>query len=76
MGGIVKSVVKAVSTVAKVVRIGKFLSSINPFVALGVFVAQLCKPAVVAQKNYAQMGLVIEFFRFFSANLFLIFCFF
>ncbi len=37
MGGIVKSVVKAVSSVAKVVRVGKFLSSINPFVALGVF---------------------------------------
>jgi len=37
MGGVVKSVVKAVSKVAKVVRIGKFLSSINPFVALGVF---------------------------------------
>jgi len=37
MGGVVKSVVKAVSSVAKVVRVGKFLSSINPFVALGVF---------------------------------------
>ena len=37
MGGVVKSVVKAVSSVAKIVRVGKFLSSINPFVALGVF---------------------------------------
>ena len=37
MGGVVKSVVKAVSTISKVVRATKFLSSINPFVALGVF---------------------------------------
>nr|BAR20014.1 phage tail protein [uncultured Mediterranean phage uvMED] len=37
MGGVVKSVVKAVSSVAKVVRVGNFLSGINPFVALGVF---------------------------------------
>jgi len=37
MGGVVKSVVKAVSSVAKVVRVGNFLSGMNPFVALGVF---------------------------------------
>ena len=39
MGGdIVKSVVKLLSiSVAKVVRLFKFLSKINPFVALGVF---------------------------------------
>ena len=37
MGGVVKSVVKAVSSVAKVIRVGNFLSGMNPFVALGVF---------------------------------------
>ena len=37
MGGIVKAVVGVAKTVSKVVRIGKFLSSVNPFVALGVF---------------------------------------
>ena len=37
MGGVVKAIVGGAKAVAKVVRIGKFLSSINPFVALGVF---------------------------------------
>ena len=37
MGGVVKSVISAVSTVSKIVKASKFLSGINPFVALGVF---------------------------------------
>ena len=37
MGGVVKAVVGAVKTVSKVVKVGNFLSGMNPFVALGVF---------------------------------------
>jgi len=37
MGGIVKAVVGVAKSVSKVVKFSKFLSNINPFVALGVF---------------------------------------
>jgi hypothetical protein len=36
MGGVVKRVVKAVSSISKVVRVANFLGNLNPFVALGV----------------------------------------
>jgi len=37
MGGVVKAVVGVAKSVSKVVKFSKFLSNINPFVALGVF---------------------------------------